>query len=344
MARQLRFEYPGAVYHIMARGDGGKCIFPGKEDHGSFLHWLEQVCGSHGWRVHARVLMGNHFHLLLETPEANLTSGMRVLLGAFSQAWNRRHQRRGHVFQGRYKAVPVTGGRAADAHYFKVVADYIHLNPARAMLAGGGQGRLAAYPWSSLRHFAKGEPPPWLEIHRVLDAFQLSHDRRGRAAYVAWLESRAATHGGKVDEAAMEALRKGWYLGEEGFKDKLLAMVDKARARIRKPGNHAGGAVVAHRQQEAEQIIRVMAARLGLPGGTAELAKLRKGHPDKVRCAAMLRLRTAMENQWIAARLAMGGSTYVSSLVNRLLRDAKERRTLAAHERALDAECAKAGK
>ena len=60
MARPLRFEYPGAVYHIMARGDGGKCIFPGKEDHLSFLHWLEQVCGSHGWRVHAWVLMGNH--------------------------------------------------------------------------------------------------------------------------------------------------------------------------------------------------------------------------------------------------------------------------------------------
>lgn len=68
MARPLRFEYPGAVYHIMARGDGGKCIFPGKEDHLSFLHWLAQVCGSHGWRVHAWVLMGNHFHLLPTPP------------------------------------------------------------------------------------------------------------------------------------------------------------------------------------------------------------------------------------------------------------------------------------
>jgi REP element-mobilizing transposase RayT len=79
MARQLRFQYPGAVYHVMARGDGGKQLFLGKEDHESFLHWLGQVCGSHGWRVHAWVLMGNHFHLLLETPEANLSAGMRVL-------------------------------------------------------------------------------------------------------------------------------------------------------------------------------------------------------------------------------------------------------------------------
>jgi len=78
--------------------------------------------------------------------------------------------------------------------------------------------------------------------------------------------------------------------------------------------------------------------------GTAELAKLRKGHPDRMRCAALVRLRTAMENEWIAVRLAMGGSTYVSSLIHPLLRDAKERRTLAAHERALDAESEKVEK
>ena len=95
-----------------------------------FLSRLSRVCGSHGWRVHAWVLMGNHFHLLLETPEANLVSGMRILLGSFGQAWNRRRQRRGHVFQGRYKSIPVTGERASDPFQFRVVADYIHLNPA----------------------------------------------------------------------------------------------------------------------------------------------------------------------------------------------------------------------
>jgi len=98
MARPMRFVYPGAVYHVMARGDGGKAIFIEKEDHLLFLYGLSRVCGSHGWRVHAWVLMGNHFHLLLETPEPNLVSGMRILLGTFGQAWNRRYQRRGHVF------------------------------------------------------------------------------------------------------------------------------------------------------------------------------------------------------------------------------------------------------
>ena len=89
-ARPLRFQYPGAVDHVMARGDGGKSIFTGKKDHEAFLHGLGWVCISYGWRVHAWVLMGNHFHLLLETPEANLTSGMKVLLGTYSQAWNSR--------------------------------------------------------------------------------------------------------------------------------------------------------------------------------------------------------------------------------------------------------------
>ena len=114
MARPLRFEYADAVYHVMARGDGGKAIFTAKDEHLLFLHRLGvgDVCRSHGWRVHAWTLMRNHFHLLLETPEPNLVSGMRLLLGAFSQAWNRLHSRRGHVFQGRYKSVPVAGAIA----------------------------------------------------------------------------------------------------------------------------------------------------------------------------------------------------------------------------------------
>jgi REP element-mobilizing transposase RayT len=103
MAIPLRFQYPGALYHIMARGDGGKVIFEDDDDRKSFIHRLGWVCGSHGWRVHAWVLMGNHFHLLLETPQANLVSGMKWLIGTFSQGWNRARLRRGHVFQGRYK-------------------------------------------------------------------------------------------------------------------------------------------------------------------------------------------------------------------------------------------------
>ena len=156
MARALRVEYSGAVYHVMARGDGGKRIFETDEDHFAFLARLGKACESHGWRVHAWVLLSNHFHLLLETPHPNLVSGMKWLLGVFSQSWNRARKRRGHVFQGRYKAVPVNGD-AADAYYFRIVADYIHLNPARAGLVDGKEKPLAGYRWSSLPDYAKGK-------------------------------------------------------------------------------------------------------------------------------------------------------------------------------------------
>ena len=173
----------------MAQGDGGKSIFTGKEDRESFLPGLEWVCISHGWRVHAWLWMGNHCHLLLETPEANLSSGMRVLLGTYSQAWNSRQKRRGHVFRGRYKSVLVAGEWAEDVHYFKSVADYIHLNPAWAGLAEGNMGKLVDYLWSSLRYYPKGNPPEWQPMERVLDAFQLSHDRRGRVSCISWAGS-----------------------------------------------------------------------------------------------------------------------------------------------------------
>lgn len=319
----------------MARGDGGKGIFEAKEDHESFLHWLERVCESHGWRVHAWVLMGNHFHLLLETPEANLVSGMRMLLGTFGKAWNIRRQRQGHVFQGRYKAVPVAGEAAADAHYFKSVADYIHLNPARAGLAGGVHGKLAHYPWSSLRHFGRRKPPEWQPLDRVLETFRLSQNRRGRASYVAWLEARAAEHGGRIGDEAMEALRRGWYLGEDGFRDKLLGLLDKASDKVSKRGSRTGGAVRAHDRREAERIVAVLSAELGLPEPRAELALLKKSDPRKVICAALVKSLTAVDNDWVTGRLSMGHPASMSQLVHRLLRDPKAGKHLKKYEKIL---------
>ena len=108
-ARPLRYEAVGAVYHVMARGDGGKTVFEEDKDRYGWVDLMERACESYGWRVHEWVLMGNHFHLLVETPEPNLVAGMKWLLGVFSQGWNRRRQRKGHVFQGRYKAVVVNG-------------------------------------------------------------------------------------------------------------------------------------------------------------------------------------------------------------------------------------------
>jgi hypothetical protein len=169
-------------------------------------------------------MMGNHFHLLVETPEANLSSGLKLLLGCFSQCWNRRRLRRGHMFQGRYKSILVNASDS-DPSYFRIAADYIHLNPARAGLAGGSHGRLVDYAWSRLRDHARGRGPDWLETEKVLRAFELSEDGRGRRAYVAWLEARGASDGGIIDEEAMKALRRGWYLGKPDFSQRLMGLI-----------------------------------------------------------------------------------------------------------------------
>jgi REP element-mobilizing transposase RayT len=294
----------------MARGDGGKRIFESEQDHAVFIGRLGEASIRHGWRVHAWVLMGNHFHLLLETPQPNLVAGMKWLLGTFSQGWNRRRMRRGHVFQGRYKSIPVNASDS-DPYYFKIVADYIHLNPARAGLAGGKKGKLLGYRWSSLPSHARGNGPDWLDTGRLLRAFELAGDGRGRRAYVAWLEARAAREGGKIDEKAMKALRRGWYLGEATFGDRLLDMLKKPSAKK----SRASEAPKAHGVAEAERLAGEALARLGLNADPKELAKLRKGDGRKVLVACLLRQRTAAGNPWIAERLAMGHSGSVSRLV-----------------------------
>lgn len=310
MARPLRFQYPGAVYHVMARGDGGKAVFESDDDRKAFLSRLGEVCTSHGWRVHAWVLMGNHFHLLLETPQPNLVSGMKYLLGTFSQGWNRARKRRGHVFQGRYKAVPVSGGQA-DEWYFRIAADYIHLNPARARLAGGKKGPLLDYQWSSLPAYTKGRWPEWLVFERVLRAFELAQDGRGRRAYIDWLEARAADHAGTIGEAAMRALRRGWYLGDERFKDRLLELVEKPPRSKR-----AGAGSRDHGEAEAIRMIRQGLATLGLPLDQAGLGRLAKGDPRKVLLASVLRSATTVSNGWIATLLCMGHPGSVSRLIS----------------------------
>ena len=335
MARPIRFQYPGAIYHVMARGDGGKAVFETDDDRKSFVFRLGQVCASHGWRIHAWVLMGNHFHLLLETPQANLTTGMQWLLGAFSQGWNRARLRRGHVFQGRYKSVPVTG-TDADAYYFRIVADYIHLNPARAGLAGGRHGSLTGYKWSSLPSYVKGNGPDWLVMERVLRSFELAQDGRGRRAYVAWLEARANTAGGKIDEEAMAAIRRGWYLGKETFKDRLLKLLDKPGRTSVGTRNCTGEALREHGEAEAERIVRRAVKIVGLPGTADAMAKLPKSDGRKVAVAVLLRDRTSVGNSWIANRLAMGHSGSVSRMLGSCRKSGEQATTIKQLAKALD--------
>lgn len=127
MARPLRLEFAGALYHITARGNRREWIYETDEDRTEFLSLLSEVCQDFNWACHAFCLMGNHYHLLIETPEGNLSRGMRMLNGVYTQRFNRRHRRVGHFFQGRYKAILVE-----KESYLLELVRYILLNPVRA--------------------------------------------------------------------------------------------------------------------------------------------------------------------------------------------------------------------
>jgi REP element-mobilizing transposase RayT len=131
MARKLRVEYPGALYHVMNRGDRREPIFKDDTDRQNFLETLGEACVKTGLQVHAYCLMPNHFHLVVETPQPNLVDGMKWFLGTYTSRFNRRHKLFGHLFSGRYKSLVVDG---SDSWYLKTVCDYVHLIAARAKL------------------------------------------------------------------------------------------------------------------------------------------------------------------------------------------------------------------
>src|SRR5271165_3194278 len=147
----MRREYGGAIYHVLNRGDRREEIFRNAADRRMFLAALTEACGKTQWQIHAYCLMSNHFHLVLETPDANLVAGMKWLLGVYTKRFNIRHRKCGHLFAGRYKALHVEGGGGG---YLRTVCDYVHLNPARAGLLKGGQ-RLEEFPWSSYGDYLK---------------------------------------------------------------------------------------------------------------------------------------------------------------------------------------------
>src|SRR5215472_16980098 len=129
MPRPLRIQYAGARYHVMSRGDRREAIFHDDADRLEFLRTLGQACQKTGWQVHSYCLMSNHFHLVIETPNANLVAGMKWLLGVYTARFNRRRKVFGHLFSGRYKALIVDGSGNG---YLKSVCDYVHLDPVRA--------------------------------------------------------------------------------------------------------------------------------------------------------------------------------------------------------------------
>ena len=294
MARKLRLQYPGAVYHLMSRGDHREPVFLDDADRGMFLSTLGQACVKTDWQVHAWCLMGNHFHLVVETPKANLASGMKWLLGTYTARFNRKHRLFGHLFSGRYKSLLVD--KSGDG-YFKTVCDYVHLNPVRAGLLQPGQP-LQAFPWSSYGGYLRppGRRVPWLRVVPLLGEMGIAADNvAGRREFARRMEAaRRAEVTGEYPK-----IRRGWCYGEEAFRRELLLQAGQQM------GEHHYGE--ERRECAEDKAARLVAAALKKEGWKeSDLALRRKGDPVKIALARRLRQETTMPLKWICHRLEMG--------------------------------------
>jgi hypothetical protein len=154
-----------------------------------------------------------------------------------------------------------------------------------------------------------------LQFDRVLAAFELAKDGRGRRAYVTYLEERAASDGGNLSDAAMAALRTGWYLGDETFRDRLLGLMKKGSKLLRIKGSHAPAVIKRHGEGEAERIVARGMVEVGLLDETGQPILTHKGDPRKVALASVLKAHTSVDNEWISQRLAMGHNRSVRRLI-----------------------------
>jgi putative transposase len=319
MPRTVRVEYPGAHYHAMCRGNNGQDIFLTNDGRRLFLSSLGEACQQTGWRIHAYVLMSNHYHLLLETPEPNLVAGMKWFQGAYTQRFNSMFKQRGHVYQGRYKAVPIaTDPREGGLEYFRQVSTYIHLNPYRAKLCGEGfRDALDSYRWSSYPAYAgkTRKWPEWLVRDKVYRTWDLEESVPGASrAYRQKLErfmrmenDPQAARRGELDKQ----IRRGWYLGSEEFRHRLDDML---MGHARKD-THRSAQRRDHGPAEAERLLARALQEIGW--SEEDLLNARSVAPEKQAVAWLLMIHTAVTGAWIAERLHMGHRTNCSRAISR---------------------------
>lgn len=202
MARPLRLEFAGAVYHVTSRGDRREDIYHSDEDRLVWLNVFAEVCHRYRWRCHAYCLMDNHYHIVVETLKGNLSKGMRQINGVYTQRFNQTHNRVGHVYQGRYKAILVE----KDA-YLLELSRYVVLNPVRSRRVK----QVGRWPWSSYAMMlGKQAPPEWLETEWLLRQFSKQR-KRAIAHYIDFVRAGIGL------PSLWQDLRQQIYLGEEKF-------------------------------------------------------------------------------------------------------------------------------
>lgn len=295
MARPLRLEFLGATYHVTSRGNEQRSIFYTDDDRLAFLTFLGEAARRFGWSVTAWVLMTNHFHVVLQTPEPNLSKGMQWLNGTYAAWFNRRHDRSGHLFQGRFKAYIIERQT-----YYSEVLRYVVLNPVRAHMVK----HPADYRWSSYRATAGiEEPEEWLDVGAALESFGGTSEI-ARLAYRQFVLDRIG-----CQEPLWRDVIHGVFLGTDAWaREMRILMEAKPRSTDHPKIQRALGRPAMH---------RIIAAVAATAGRTPDTIRTTRGDPLRSLIAwigwneGWITLRT------IAASLRLRSEGHISNLIRR---------------------------
>jgi putative transposase len=301
MSRKVRLQYENALYHVINRGNYRLDIFSTEGAKRAFEHCLFEACTKAEWKLHAFVIMSNHYHFAIETPQANLVEGMQWLQSTFANRFNRFRRENGHVFQGRYKAIIVE-----DYDGMGAVAHYIHLNPVRAKLTG--VDTLSNYRFSSYAYLNR-KRPDFLELAHCLQAAGgLNDTKRGHQSYKAFLDWLAEDET-MQKELKFDSMCRGWALGSKDFKRALitehkeeLSSMDLGENEVRELRELSWEKLSAARQQQLETWGLVLDLKC-------------KSAPWKIALAAFLKTFSTASNPWIASRLGIGHPDALSRYV-----------------------------
>jgi REP element-mobilizing transposase RayT len=293
MPRKLRLEEEGGLYHVINRGNYRTAIFGTEGAKAAFEKALAETLGQYGWRLHAYVIMSNHYHLAVETPQPNLSGGMHALQSTFATRFNRLRKERGHVFQGRYQSLLVENSEALCR-----LVDYIHLNPVRAGLET--VETLGTYPWGSLRRFAQGKAlqgqvgdivMAWRELENTPKAW-LGELRRLR---------ELANDPSEQKRLGFGQMSRGWAIGTNGWR-KALAKEYTQLSLIGMSRDEASEL----REARWEAILEEYHRKWGIGNGAAraeEISAVEVG--SRLEAAQSLRM-AGVPYRWIADRLGLG--------------------------------------
>ncbi|MCG8528909.1 MAG: transposase [Opitutales bacterium] len=301
MPRKTRIEYPGAIYHIISRGNYRKDLFTIGKLGEAFEKALFEVTERCRWKIHAYVIMSNHYHLALELTEPNMVDGMRWLQSTFANRFNRFTGERGHVFQGRYKAILIEPERPLLG-----LVNYIHLNPVRAGVVSTDE--LKKYKLSSYPKFFKKTLGLGLCREEFLSILNLPDSLYGMRRYTEHLKVSEESVSGRTELARKYC--RGWILAGKKFREELLKSYgsENPSPRIEAEGRKAMKSVGWE-----ESLVKLLETQSKTED---DILRDRKGADWKVVIAKEMRRSTTASNPWLADHLNMGHPSRVSNLVN----------------------------